>query len=550
MRRLLLALLILVFLFAGKAEKPVVIPGLGETVEVSIINVDVIVTDAKGHRVRGLSKDDFQILENGKPQPISNFAEYSDAPSEPAAGAAHVTAQERVISPPHEKRTVVLFLEPFRTVGFRVSPYINALKNVVRKTVRRGDSVTVIEYETAAKVAVPSTDDVAQIEHAIDDFGKRCTGLYNDPTRDVVREAKEAKDFDNAAASAAAAKGFRYAAAENSDAGRIAARLYSMKALLDMRRRVAAIDSAIESMAAAKGRKMLILSSHRLGRFVGAEFYYAIGEAFLPPDARADFDNSAEINRIAENANAAGVTLYPLYPAGLDERSADPEAPDVTRPVLANEMLALDELAERTGGISGWGASDIAKMLPQIADDASQYYSLAYRVSSRHDDAVRKVVVRPKNAAFRVRARSEYVEKSDDRRMRDRVIAALNASTPPADFEISASVGGIRNSSGKEIVPLTITIPTSGLTPVPNESKYVGAFSVYVASGTDDGLTSDITRQTQKFEISQADLARMQTSHFTYDLELVVNRAASHVGVGVIDEVSKSFGVVQLLIRR
>jgi VWFA-related protein len=387
------------------------------------------------------------------------------------------------------------------------------------------------------------------VERAIDAFGQRCVGLYNDPTTDVVHDAKEIDAFEQEAAAVAASKGLRYQP-DNGVAKDMGARLYAMKARLDMGRRVSAINAVIESMAAGPGRKMLILSTHRLGKFVGAEFYYAIGHETLPADAQADFDNSREIAEIAANANASGVTLYPLFPAGLHEQSADPAAPDITRPVLSNEMLALDELAQRTGGISEFGTLDIAKMLPQVADDASQYYSLAYRVTTHREDAVRKVVVRPKNPALRVRARSEYVAKSDDRRMRDRVRAALGQSLPPADFEISATLGAVRRQAGREIVPLTIRIPGSGLTPAPNGPKYVGAFSVYVASGAEDGLTSEITRKTQNFEIPKEDLERMQASHFTYELELVVNRAASHVGVGVMDEVSKSFGVTQIAIRR
>src|SRR6266480_2920123 len=61
------------------AQKPPAIPGLGETIEVSIVNVDLFVTDKAGNRVHGLTKDDFEIFENGVRQPISNFAEYAES---------------------------------------------------------------------------------------------------------------------------------------------------------------------------------------------------------------------------------------------------------------------------------------------------------------------------------------------------------------------------------------------------------------------------------------------------------------------------------------
>jgi hypothetical protein len=38
--------------------------------------VDVTVTDSKGNPVHGLTRDDFTVLEDGKPQPIRTFEEY------------------------------------------------------------------------------------------------------------------------------------------------------------------------------------------------------------------------------------------------------------------------------------------------------------------------------------------------------------------------------------------------------------------------------------------------------------------------------------------
>jgi len=43
-------------------------------VEVSYVEIDAVVTDAEGKFVRGLTKDDFEILEDGKPQSVTAFA--------------------------------------------------------------------------------------------------------------------------------------------------------------------------------------------------------------------------------------------------------------------------------------------------------------------------------------------------------------------------------------------------------------------------------------------------------------------------------------------
>lgn len=54
-----------------------------EAIDVRLHNVDAIVTDAKGNHVPGLREEEFEILEDGALQKISNFAEYSDAAAPP-----------------------------------------------------------------------------------------------------------------------------------------------------------------------------------------------------------------------------------------------------------------------------------------------------------------------------------------------------------------------------------------------------------------------------------------------------------------------------------
>lgn len=48
--------------------------------KVRLVLVHVVVTNSKGDAVTGLQKEDFQILEDGKPQTISTFEEHHGAP--------------------------------------------------------------------------------------------------------------------------------------------------------------------------------------------------------------------------------------------------------------------------------------------------------------------------------------------------------------------------------------------------------------------------------------------------------------------------------------
>src|SRR5689334_8108116 len=49
-----------------------------ESIDVNVVNVEVYVTDRDGKRVQGLTRDDFQVLEDGKPVEITNFYAVSE----------------------------------------------------------------------------------------------------------------------------------------------------------------------------------------------------------------------------------------------------------------------------------------------------------------------------------------------------------------------------------------------------------------------------------------------------------------------------------------
>ena len=53
-----------------------------EDVEVEVVNVEVVVTGPDGVPVQGLTRDDFELLDDGKPVEITNFYSVADAPME------------------------------------------------------------------------------------------------------------------------------------------------------------------------------------------------------------------------------------------------------------------------------------------------------------------------------------------------------------------------------------------------------------------------------------------------------------------------------------
>src|SRR6185436_19709686 len=67
------------------AEPPPEIPVIGETIDVRVVNVEVVAT-SEGRLVRGLTAGDFRLLVDGQEVPIGYFTEVADG-----ATAATVT---------------------------------------------------------------------------------------------------------------------------------------------------------------------------------------------------------------------------------------------------------------------------------------------------------------------------------------------------------------------------------------------------------------------------------------------------------------------------
>src|SRR5215211_5451744 len=87
-------------------EPPGEVPVVSETIDVRVVNIEAVVTDASGKPMRGLSAGDFRLLVDGQEVPVEYFTEVeegtsvapkpTDAPTAPAAPAAPVATGEAV----------------------------------------------------------------------------------------------------------------------------------------------------------------------------------------------------------------------------------------------------------------------------------------------------------------------------------------------------------------------------------------------------------------------------------------------------------------------
>ena len=106
--RALLTLLLVVLLAAGtpllsqQQQKPDI------SVDVKLVNVLATVRDKKGEIVRNLTKDDFILDEDGRPQTIQYFSQESDLPLTLGL-LVDTSMSQRHVLPPGAHRQLCLF---------------------------------------------------------------------------------------------------------------------------------------------------------------------------------------------------------------------------------------------------------------------------------------------------------------------------------------------------------------------------------------------------------------------------------------------------------
>ena len=538
-----------------------VIPHSGESIEVSIVNVDTVVTDKQGRRVHGLRRDDFEIFENGVRQPIANFAEYASEREATSAGVATPsvipgTPTATPQPPPVQQRTIIVFVERFQLPAFRSDPLFAAMKKLLHESVRPHDRVMVVTWNHGILgTRLDFTDDLGLIDKAIDAIAERTTTVDHDPMDDLEAEVDALTTWEAEMAAfgggmigvpeIARESGLSFFVEENS-------RMSAKNALLDEKRKVQTINALMRSTGAVDGKKILLLATHRLSEYAGAEALFIAGANVLPSDFRREFDGKPLIRSLIETANANGFTIYPIYAEGLGMnagvspqfRSTQPRALGYDYLILNNETPMLEYVAQQTGGVTAWGSKDVTNLLPHVVDDFESYYSLAYN-TTHGKAASRKIEVRVKDPKLTVRARKQFLPKSDTTKMEDRVIATLFGNAPPSSFEVKVLLAPPKLDEKKHyMIPITIEVPISALTMLRGAADVSsGAFTVYMAWGSGLGGVSDTHHDTKQFSIAASELETAKTNHFTYQFSVASATPYLRVALGVYDEVSKEYAL-------
>lgn len=525
--------------------KPVEVPKLTESIDVRVINVDVVVTDRKGNVIPGLKKEDFEVYENGVPKPISNFYAIEGGrpiDAEPDTLTRQTAAPQPVRKdevPDNLKRRIIIYIDNLSMAPFNRNRVFASMKEFVKSTMRPGDEAMVATFNRSMKVRVPFTRDPIQVQQMLDSIaGESAMGTSNASERRQVQDRiKDGRDYDEAVATA---------------------RSYAQSVEHDLRQSAESLNGLMTTLAGVEGKKILVLASEGFPMQPGREMFQYIDEVANEKGWRfsgtilegMSFDSTSLIQSIARTANANGITMYTIHAAGLtggSEMSAEHAQPtpvSVSQAIISNTTDSMRLMADMTGGVASIQTNNFAQAFRNIQRDLDTYYSLGYRASTERVDRQRSLTVRVKNRNYIARARQTFVEKSTYAEMNDKVIANLLYKTKQNDLKILVRTGAPAAADDDLFkIPLDIQIPMDSLTLLPQgDNEYVGGFDVYVAVANKDGDMSDVSRKTHQLRIPAADIGRAKGKFYTYSVELLMEKGLNRISVGVVDDISNVNG--------
>ena len=498
---------------------------LGETLEVRVTNVDVVVTDRDGKPVRGLTRDDFVLLEDKKPQALTNFAEYQE--NVPAEGAGQV--QKR---PP---RHIVLLLDDVSVDPFVRGQLFDSISKAVPKLVEPGDELMLVTWSGSIHIRQPFTGDVDAVMKAIREDRDRGGGLqYMSSTHSALDEINGPMVG-------------RMSGSRQTEQLRTMLRMWQSERLSQQKNFVAAAKRLVSTLAGTEGRKLLVIATGYMPVEPGAELYEYAASKYpsLLAARRVDADMTAEHQDLANFANAAGVSIDSIYPnldlgAEGSERMMDNSRSRMTFAEVANTSAALDKLAKATGGSAFSQVRDFDKVLTTFHEQLSSYYSLGYRSPSATGNHA--ITVQLKNhPEYKVVSRSSYTPKSADDTAKDRAVANLFRDGK-ADFDVKIEHGAAaKQGRDRYIVPLRILFPNKLLF-LPEGKEFTGHYMVYIAVADRDGDLAPVATQEQPIRLSAEQKAQLEGKTVGNMLQLLVRGGEQTVSIIVRDENSGSIG--------
>jgi VWFA-related protein len=496
MRALVIATATLLIAAAVNAQQ------LVEKIDVNLVNVDVTVT-AKGHSVQGLTKDDFEVRQDGVLQTITNFYAVENAPALAVDNGVAPSATATTVADDRFRRKVLLIVDYAHTSKINRNRALAKLESFIDDRFTGGQydwSIAVAGSDM--KVILPLTSDKTRIHDCIEALRHDASWK---PAPDAAPVSLDVRlpfqdPFEGMKDPVYTAIAFR------------------------------AVRDGARAFAGAEGKKVILLLSAGFGAGMDVDVSQV-------PTHGAAAAAVANLSRrmmslrddLIREANASNLNFYIIDPEGL------------TR---IGTSGGLYWMARQTGG-TFMGGNSPEQSLRQFDELSSNFYSLAFRPQHPDDFKYHHISVKLKRpGSYKLQYRDGYGSLPIEAQL-ERTLASPNASTMQTSvIPLSVTQGEPRPKGGIVLLPVAITVPLKNLQFVP--SRYgsdarVNLFvSVFDANGRNLGVQHFITNAHAKRDETPDHGELIQNA------TLRLTKGTAHtIVVAVHDEVTDAVGVAK-----
>ena len=556
----------------------------GETVEVNVVNVEVVVTDADGKPVHGLKPQDFVVLEDGKPIEVSNFYEVSAGEvvplvsegysEEEAAGKDETTIVTGEDAPGREPLSMILFVDNTNISPTNREKLFQDLKAFLTESWRDDLRVMLASNERSLVIHQGFTQDRQQVLSAIDEIAASATNslALDAERRQLIRDiaeinVEEGSGLFNTTRGLVGATDQDQATLiiENQISNVInQIRGYTEQRLQWYRGSLAVLSQMIDTAAGLPGRKMVVYISDGLSLRPGQALFDAAARRFeamanapnlLSQDQNDDrYSLMNELQAVLAQANTSKVTFYTISaegPAANERGSAATTAGaggnfgtwDSSLGTLEqqNRQDTLIVMAQATGGRHGLNRQTISAALQGLVEDFDNHYSLGY-VANRLPDGKRreiKVQLAEKRKGHDVRYRSVFRDKTSAEKVSERTLSALVLDGIGNPLEIALETREHQpQEEGLFTVPLLVRIPLGKLVLVPGAKEHQAKVSLYVAVKDEQGRTSQVQQHLCPIRIPNEELLTALGRSGTCGVRLLMRGGEQRIAVSVRDDLA------------
>ncbi len=543
---------------------PAALPeSFAETVEVNVVNVDVIVTTSDGTRARDLTREDFRLYEDGEPVEISYF----EAPPPIEPDAAPETAPTPTVARP---MSLIVYLDLFRLTHKQRARSLKALKAGLAA---ESGPVRVMLITDDGEVEIPLTftEDRDAVLAALADVEKRKRRAFPDSTRDIYREMIDIRKALQAAHSIKDEEQKRRTLQDvysrrRSVEGRLP--LLARERKTEISYLVASLERLALGLSGVDGRRAILYVGNRLSLSPGEALFteaatlmadYTLEAAQyndVPEDSRQTrllgevgrLRLEKDFNEMIRETSAIGVTFYTLTPPNTEDTDmAWREIPSNTvRPASTNNeatKAAACVMSGETGGLCQVGAANMEQLLEATFDDFDAYYSLAFTPGRDPDGEFHRIRVEVDRPGLQLRYREGYLDRPREDAVKDRLIAALTFGEEQDELgmQLAMEPQQTTDKEGLFLIPFEVRVAAQrlALLPQPDGEKRQAKARLMITTMDQKGRTTGVQEYPIRFEVPEARLATGQPLLYAHKVRLTLAAGEQTLAVGIWDDLGR-----------